>query len=110
MSGTASSTRSASTSSGRNLRTRRTNARRSQARPRAGISAASWSPLGRQAAGDDEDNPDKASGRRAFFPSSMGLSVLVPASTQTLEAEITWGDYDTERPKDEEVTAGVSGP
>ena len=61
---------------------------------------------GRQAAGDDEANPDKASGRRAFFPSSMGLSVLVPAATESLEAEITWGDYETERPKDDEVAAG----
>ena len=49
---------------------------------------------GAQGFGDDETEPDKGPARRAAFPSSMGLSVLVPAGTQQLEAEIRWGDYE----------------
>lgn len=32
----------------------------------------------RMSPGDDENTPEAASARRAFFPSSMGLSFLVP--------------------------------
>src|SRR2546425_8147331 len=35
-------------------------------------------------AGDDEGAPDRASGRRAFFPSSIGVSVLVSGGAKTL--------------------------
>ena len=37
--------------------------------------------------------PEQASARKAFFPSSMGLSVLVPAETAQLRVRIAWGDY-----------------
>jgi hypothetical protein len=43
--------------------------------------------------GDDDDTPEPASARKAHFPSSMGLSVLVPADTVTLRARVAWGDY-----------------
>ncbi len=43
--------------------------------------------------GDDDDVPEKASARKAYFPSSIGLSVLVPEEASSLEAEVTWGDY-----------------
>src|SRR2546430_13567941 len=44
-------------------------------------------------AGDDEGAPDHASGRRAFFPSSIGVSVLVPGDARTLHVIARWGDY-----------------
>ena len=48
---------------------------------------------GRRKAGDDEQKPDEPSVRQAFFPSSIGLSVLAPSTTQTLEVVVEWGDY-----------------
>ncbi|HSN98573.1 MAG TPA: DISARM system helicase DrmA [Candidatus Nanopelagicales bacterium] len=43
--------------------------------------------------GDDGAPAEVASARKAFFPSSIGLSVLVPAGTRTLSARATWGEY-----------------
>ena len=43
--------------------------------------------------GDDESTPEQASGRRVYFPSSMGVSVLVPPEVKTIEVTVTWGDY-----------------
>ncbi len=43
--------------------------------------------------GDDEDAPERTPARKAFFQSSMGLSVLVPSETTSLRATVTWGDY-----------------
>ena len=43
--------------------------------------------------GDDENTPEQASARKAFFPSSMGLSVLVPSGTAQLQVKVAWGDY-----------------
>ncbi len=43
--------------------------------------------------GDDESTPEVASARRAPFPSSMGMSILVSREARTLEAKVTWGDY-----------------
>ena len=59
--------------------------------------------------GDDEAAKDKASARKVFFPSSIGMSVCVGANTKTLEVTATRGDYeriaDKKDEKDEE--AGV---
>ncbi len=49
------------------------------------------------AGGDDDETPDKPSARRAFFPSSIGVSVLVPGSATGIDATVTWGDYVPER-------------
>lgn len=56
---------------------------------------------------DDGGIPDKADGP-SLLPSSIGLSVLVPAGVARLQAEVTWGDYswedptkDTDEPADE---------
>ncbi len=61
---------------------------------------------------DDDNTPEQTSARKAFFPSSMGLSVLVPEDAAQLQVEITWGDYlpvarDGAGPG--EATAGASG-
>jgi hypothetical protein len=43
--------------------------------------------------GDDNDEPDSAPAKKAFLPSSIGMSVLVPQETTELQAEVRWGDY-----------------
>ncbi len=51
---------------------------------------------------DDDANPDRqaasASNRRSLLPSSMGVSVLVPANTSELAAKVCWGDYAWQAP------------
>jgi hypothetical protein len=42
---------------------------------------------------DDESPPDRAPAKHSFMPSSMGLSVLVPAEVKQLQATVSWGDY-----------------
>jgi hypothetical protein len=49
--------------------------------------------VGRVSSGDDENVPDKSCARKAFFPSSMGLSILVPQDASQLKVTIQWGDY-----------------
>jgi hypothetical protein len=50
--------------------------------------------LGADGGGSDDDEvPEQASARRVYFPSSLGVSVLVPAGTKSLRATVTWGDY-----------------
>jgi hypothetical protein len=43
--------------------------------------------------GDDDVEPDRPPARKAFLPSSLGISVLVPPGVTSLEAEVLWGDY-----------------
>lgn len=43
--------------------------------------------------GDDDANPDGEPARKVFLPSSLGMSVLVPAGVMKLHAEVRWGDY-----------------
>lgn len=42
---------------------------------------------------DDQTPPDKASARRAWRPSSLGLSFLLAATTQTITVDVCWGEY-----------------
>ena len=42
---------------------------------------------------DDDDPPEKPAARARYFPSSIGISVLVPASAKTLTVHALWGDY-----------------
>ncbi len=50
-------------------------------------------------AGDDDTIPETPAARRAFFPSSIGLSLLVAETTQRLRVTIQWGDYRPEAPR-----------
>ena len=43
--------------------------------------------------GDDDNAPEATSARKAFFPSSMGLSVLASGDTTKLQVRISWADY-----------------
>lgn len=42
---------------------------------------------------DDDPAPEKASARKAPFPSSIGVSLLVPADVRELNVDVSWGDY-----------------
>ncbi|WP_417730834.1 DISARM system helicase DrmA [Rosistilla oblonga] len=50
---------------------------------------------------DDDTEADKPAAKRNYRASSMGLSVLVPASTTQIKATIEWGEYLYEGPGDE---------
>ena len=43
--------------------------------------------------GDDATTPDQQAARRPFFPSSMGVSVLIPKAATRLTVVATWGEY-----------------
>ena len=43
--------------------------------------------------GEETAAADAPSARKSFFPSSLGLSVLLPKGVKTLRAEVSWGDY-----------------
>ena len=43
--------------------------------------------------GDDATTPETAAARRAFFPSSLGVSLLVPKDAKELHVTVRWGDY-----------------
>lgn len=45
------------------------------------------------AAGEDENVPEKTFAKKAFFPSSIGLSLLVNQNTSHLNVTVAWGDY-----------------
>src|SRR5205823_1096141 len=42
---------------------------------------------------DDAITPEPAAARRGVFPSSMGLSLLVPKDAKELRVTVLWGDY-----------------
>ncbi len=42
---------------------------------------------------DDGGTTDAAASKKAIFPSSMGLSLLVPCEAKELIVTVTWGDY-----------------
>ncbi|MCH8037823.1 MAG: hypothetical protein IIC53_11990 [Proteobacteria bacterium] len=54
---------------------------------------------------DDDADPDRqaasTTNRRSLLPSSMGVSVLVPANTNKLSAKVCWGDYAWQSPEGE---------
>ncbi len=48
---------------------------------------------GRKIEADDDSTPEASAAQKAFFPSSMGLSVLVSAETTRLDVKLAWADY-----------------
>src|SRR6266540_6086145 len=42
---------------------------------------------------DDAIRPEPATSRRAFLPSSLGLSILLSSGAQALSVVVRWGDY-----------------
>ena len=42
----------------------------------------------------EESNEERKAAKKGFFPSSMGLSFLVPGETRALAVTVRWGDYE----------------
>ena len=42
---------------------------------------------------DDKNTPEPAAARRAYMPSSIGMSILLPLSARRLTVTVRWGDY-----------------
>ncbi len=42
----------------------------------------------------EETHEEKKAAKKAFFPSSMGVSFLVAATAKGIEVEVRWGDYE----------------
>jgi len=59
---------------------------------------------------DDAAAPETAAARRAVFPSSMGLSLLVPRDAKELRVTVRWGDYKALQSKGQESHEGADGP
>src|SRR5713101_5470979 len=41
----------------------------------------------------EESNEERKAAKKGFFPSSMGLSFLVPKEARTIGVIVRWGDY-----------------
>ena len=41
----------------------------------------------------EESNDERKAAKKGFFPSSMGLSFLVPKESEKLDVTVRWGDY-----------------
>ncbi len=52
---------------------------------------------------DDHAPPERVVGKN-YFPSSMGLSVLIPAGVEVLKVDAEWGDYLFEGGKSDELS------
>jgi hypothetical protein len=50
----------------------------------------------------EESNEDRKAAKKGFFPSSMGLSFLVPSEAKSLKLSVTWGDYQPAEIEDRE--------
>lgn len=59
--------------------------------------------------GDDGAPPEVASARKALFPSSIGLSVLIPAGTKALTVRASWGEYRREEGSIHPAPEGAAG-
>ncbi|MCE9636426.1 MAG: DISARM system helicase DrmA [Planctomycetes bacterium] len=75
---------------------------------------------GDEGGADDGAAPERPIAQRAFFPASMGLSVLLAPGCRTLHCVVSWGDYAPEAKEGgprqwlrtrrrEEVDVGLSG-
>jgi hypothetical protein len=42
---------------------------------------------------DDDEQPERPAARQRYMPSSIGASLLVPASAQYINVKASWGDY-----------------
>ncbi len=47
----------------------------------------------------EESNEERKAAKKGFFPSSMGLSFLVPKDARPLNVTVRWGDYTQEEAK-----------
>ncbi len=50
----------------------------------------------------EESSEERKAGKKGYFPSSMGLSFLVPKEEDALEVTVSWGDYEPVKLEDDE--------
>ena len=55
----------------------------------------------------EETMEERKAAKKSYFPSSMGLSFLVPGETDSLEVTASWGDYEPVKIEDEEDEKSV---
>ena len=48
---------------------------------------------GDEGGNNDDGQAESTPARKGFFPSSIGVSLLVPAGLDSIEATVSWGDY-----------------
>src|SRR2546428_3153777 len=55
---------------------------------------------------DDDEQPERPAARQRYMPSSIGASLLVPASARHITVKASWGDYQrrSEAPEEWERT------
>jgi len=60
---------------------------------------------------DDAQTPESTAAKRAFFPSSLGLSLLIDKNTESADVTVRWGDYlpEAEAKKKEAKPSGADG-
>jgi hypothetical protein len=58
---------------------------------------------GANGASPDNEEPEVPNSRRRFLPSSIGLTVLLDPKVASIEARISWGNYQTEPPLPESI-------
>ncbi|MFA6241470.1 MAG: DISARM system helicase DrmA [Candidatus Hydrogenedentales bacterium] len=54
---------------------------------------------------DDAQTPEAVTAKRAFFPSSMGMSLLIAPEATKADVTVQWGDYE---PRDEKPGEGAA--
>jgi len=54
---------------------------------------------------DDDVSPEVAAASKTRFPSSMGLSVLLPTATKQIQVTVDWGDYELLEPEPGQLNA-----
>ena len=59
---------------------------------------------------DDAVAPEPGAARLRYLPSSMGVSVLVPAEAVTLKVMVRWGDYEGAQRREEAPRSGTAHP
>ena len=50
----------------------------------------------------EESNEERKAAKKGYFPSSMGLSFLVPKEEDALEVTVSWGDYEPVKLEDDD--------
>ena len=50
----------------------------------------------------EESSEERKAAKKGYFPSSMGLSFLVPKEEDALEVTVSWGDYEPVKLEDDE--------
>ncbi len=55
----------------------------------------------------EESSEERRSAKKAYFPSSIGLSFLVAAEAAELRVSVTWGDYSVETIEDDQTASAA---